>query len=178
MALKTDTQFHDREVTNFYVLNSPAVRGTLLTRDGTDTSTVGVGDRAYGNVVAGSISVAGDREVGVLLYDVTATGPTFENVTVGQLDYSTKQGNPCAIWTVPPGAVFSTDQFLGTGTGSLVAGQSSGNTAADTELGIKSGQYVIASAFTGGTAGSVVRAKLMGNAVVDGVQCIRVLVLA
>lgn len=177
MSLKTDSKWHDRDVSNYYILATPADRGTLLTRDTTDTTTVGVGDRPYGNVVAGSVSVAGDREVGVLQYDVTSTGPTFEKVTVGDLDYSTKAGMPCAIWETPPQAVFSTDSFLGTGTGSIVAGQSSGNTAADTMLGIKNGQYVIASAFTAGTAGSVVRAKLVGNAVVDGNICIRVRVL-
>lgn len=177
MSLKTDSKFHDRDISNVFVLNNPAPRGTLLTRDGSDTSTVGVGEVPYGNVVAGSISVAGDREYGVLMYDVTSTGPSFENVTVGQLDLSTKAGQPCAIWECPTGTMFSTDQFLASGTGAITAGQSSGNTGADTMLGIKNGQYVIASAFSGGTAGSVVRAKLIGNAVVDNNIAIRVRVL-
>lgn len=179
MALKTDSVFHDRDVSNVFVLNSPATRGTLLTRDSTDTATVGQGDCNYGNVVAGSISVTGDREYGVLLYDVTSTGPTFENVVVGQLDYSTKAGQPCAIWEVRGGMMFSTDQYqTAAGSGQIIAGQVNGNTPADTFLGIKNGLYVKASDFTAGQAGSVPRAKLIGNAVIDGNQAIRVRVLS
>jgi hypothetical protein len=177
MALKPDYGFHERKQSNVFVLNAAANQGALITRDTSDLSVVGVGDTNYGNVVAGSVSVALDRELGVLYYDVTTTGASFFNTVTATLDLSTKIGTPVSIWHTSSGDIFSTDAFLTSGTGLITAGLASGNTAPDTFLGISAGKYVIASAFTAGTAGSVVRAKLIGNANLGSVVTIRVLVL-
>ena len=174
MALKPDQVFEERHLLNEFVISTTAVAGTLLTRDTTDTSVVGVGGCPYGKVTAGSISVAGDRELGVLFYDVTATGPSFFDQAAGVLDLSSAQNQPCALWKLSPGMIFSTSAFATSGTGAITAGQASGNTAPDTILGIINGKYVT---IQGSGAGSVPRAKLIGNTLVNGVQCIRVQVL-
>jgi hypothetical protein len=145
-----------------------------LTRDTADTSVVGEGDCPYGKVTAGSISVASDRELGVLFYDVTATGPAYFDQTAGVLNYSSAQGQPCALWKTKNGDVFATTSFAATGTGAITAGQSSGNTAPDTLLGVINGQYVVKQ---GSGAGSVPRAKLIGNSLINGDIAIRVQVL-
>lgn len=172
--IKPDSVFQEWDLLNQFTISSTAVAGTLLTRDTSDTSVVGVGGCPYGKVTAGSVSVAGDREIGVLFYDVTATGPSFFDQVSGILDYSSAQNQPCALWKLSPGVIFSTSAFATSGTGAITAGQASGNTPADTILGIINGQYVTVQ---GSGAGSVPRAKLIGNTVVNGVQCIRVQVL-
>lgn len=175
--IKPDYRFEERELLGVFVLNGTANRGTLLTRDTSDTSVIGQGtDVPYGKVVAGSVSAASDRELGVLFYDVTTDGVTFFDQVTNTLRYDTAANTPCSIMRLKPNDIFSTDSFLTSGTGAITAGAGSGNTAADTLLGIKSGQYVIASSFGSG-AGSIPRAKLIGNCVVDDVQCIRVQVL-
>jgi len=175
--LKPDFGFHERQLSNVFVLATAANAGTLMTRDTSDVSVVGVGDCNYGRVVAGSVALAGDAELGCLYYDVTTNGPTFFNIVSGVLDLTTAVNGPVTIWHFHKNAIFSTDSFKTTSTGAIVAGQASGNTAPDTLLGILNGQYVVASAFTPPAAGSAVRAKLIGNAVVNGVQCIRVMAL-
>jgi hypothetical protein len=174
MALKPDNTFLERDLLNQFTISSTAVAGSILTRDTTDTSVVGVGACPFGKVTTGSISVAGDRELGVLFYDVTATGVTFFDQVTGNLNYSSAQNQPCALWKVTAGMIFSTSAFATTGTGAIVAGQASGNTAADTILGVINGQYVVVQ---GSGAGSVPRAKLIGNTQVGNVPCIRVQVL-
>lgn len=174
MALKPDSVFQEWDLLNQFTISSTAVAGTLLTRDTSDTSVVGVGGCPYGKVTSGSVSVAGDRELGVLFYDVTATGPSFFDQVSGVLDFSSAQNQPCALWKTEPGMIFSTSAFATSGTGAITAGAASGNTAPDTILGIINGQYVTVQ---GSGAGSVPRAKLIGNTVVNGVQCIRVQVL-
>lgn len=172
--LKPDNTFEERDLLGEFTMSSVAVQGTLLTRDTTDTSVVGIGGRPYGAVTAGSVSVAGDRELGVLFYDVTATGPSFFDQTAGVLDLSSAQNQPCALWKTTAGMIFSTSAFVASGTGAITAGQASGNTAPDTILGILNGQYCT---LQGSGAGSIPRAKLIGSTVVNGVQCIRVQVL-
>ncbi len=176
MALTPDNTFRVEDLLNQFVISATAVAGSLLTRDTTDLTVTGVGDCNYGKVTTGSISVADDRELGVLFYDVTATGPSFFNQVSGVLDYSSAQGMPCALWKTKPNDIFSTTAFLTSGTGAITAGLSSGNTAPDTLLGILNGQYVVASAIGTG-AGSVPRAKLIGNTVLNGAIAIRVQVL-
>ncbi|MDG7000389.1 MAG: hypothetical protein JRN15_14935 [Nitrososphaerota archaeon] len=172
--LKPDQTFEERDLLNEFVISDTAVAGTLLTRDTTDTSVVGIGGCPYGHVTAGSISVASDRELGVLFYDVTATGPSFFDQVSAVLDLSSAQGQPCALWKITPGMIFSTSAFVASGTGAITAGQASGNTAPDTLLGIINGQYALVQ---GSGAGSIPRAKLIGNTVINGVQAIRVQVL-
>lgn len=172
--IKPDQVFQEWDLLNEFTISTTGVAGTLLTRDTSDTSVVGVGGCPYGKVTAGSVSVAGDREMGVLFYDVTATGPSFFDQVSGVMDLSSAQNQPCAIWKTEPGMLFSTSAFATSGTGAITAGQASGNTAPDTILGIINGQYVTVQ---GSGAGSVPRAKLIGNTVVNGVQCIRVQVL-
>lgn len=173
MAIKPDDTFQERDLLNQFVISTTAVAGTILTRDTTDTTVVGVGGCPYGKVTAGSVSVAGDRELGVLFYDVTATGPSFFDQTAGIMDLSSAQNQPCALWKLSPGMIFSTSAFVSSGTGAITAGQASGNTAPDTLLAVVNGEYALQSAFSSYPA----RAKLIGNTVVNGVQCIRVQVL-
>jgi hypothetical protein len=168
MAVKPDYGFHERKLSQVFVLGAAAVAGTLITRDTTDLTVVGVGDTPYGRVTNGSVTVALDRELGVLYYDVNATGASFFNTVSGILDLTTKIGTPCAIWHTGPGDILSTTSFGA----SIVAGAVSGNTAPDSLLGILNGQFV-----TTGTGGSITRAKLLGNAMVNGTQAIRVMVL-
>jgi len=172
--IKPDYGFHERKVSNVFVLNVAATQGTILTRDTTDLSVVGVGNTSYGRVVNGSVSVQGDREFGFLFYDVTATGASFFNTISGVLDLTTAVGTPVALYHTNAGDIVTTDAFATTGAGLIVSGASSGNTAPDTLLGILNGKYVIASAFASPAAGSAIRAKLIGNASVNGIQCIRV----
>lgn len=177
MAIKPDNGFHERELSQVFVMGAAANAGTVITRDTTDLTVVGVGDTPYGKVTNGGVGVALDRELGHLYYDVNATGPSFFNTVAGILDLTTKVGSPCAIWHTKPNDILSTDAWLTTGTGKLTVGQASGNTAPDTLLGVLNGQYVLASAFTNPNAGSTVRAKLIGNAMVNGAQAIRVQIL-
>ena len=177
MAVKPDYGFHERKVSNVFVLNVAATSGAILTRDTTDLSVVGVGDTNYGNVALGSVALAGDRELGHLYWDVNATGASFFNTVTGVLDLTTKVGTPCAVYHSHPNDILSTDAFLASGTGLITAGAASGNTAPDTLLGVLNGKYVVAAAFTAPAAGSAVRAKLIGNAVLDGVIAIRVQIL-
>lgn len=174
MALSPDNTFQISDLLNQFTISSTAVAGSLLTRDTTDTTVVGQGDCPYGHVTTGSISVAGDRELGVLFYDVTATGNSFFDQVAGVLSYQSAQNQPCALWKIKAGDIFATTAFATSGTGAITAGQSSGNTAPDTQLGIINGQYVIKQ---GSGAGSVPRAKLIGNTVINGVIAIRVQVL-
>lgn len=174
MALSPDNTFEVHDLLNQFTIGTTAVAGTLLTRDTTDTSVVGVGDCPYGKVTNGSISVTGDRELGVLFYDVTATGVSFFDQVAGVLTYQSAQNQPCALWKIKTGDIFATTAFASSGTGAITAGASSGNTAPDTILGIINGQYVVKQ---GSGAGSVPRAKLIGNTVIGGVQAIRVQVL-
>lgn len=174
MAVKPDYGFHERKLSQVFVLGAAAVAGTLITRDTTDLTVVGVGDTPYGRVTNGSVGVALDRELGVLYYDVNSTGASFFNTVSGVLDLTTKIGTPCAIWHTGPGDILSTTAYLATGTGSIVAGAASGNTAPDTLLGVLNGNYVLAASFSNPNAGSTVRAKLIGNAMVNGQQAIRV----
>jgi hypothetical protein len=177
MAIKPDYGFHERKLSQVFVLGATAVAGTVITRDTTDLSVVGVGDTPYGKVTNGGVGVALDRELGHLYYDVTATGASFFNTVSGVLDLTTKVGTPCAIWHTGPNDILSTTAYLATGTGSITAGAASGNTSPDTLLGVLAGNYVLAGSFTNPNAGSTVRAKLIGNAMVNGVQAIRVQVL-
>lgn len=169
--LKPDFGFEERDLSQFFVLTVPANAGALITLDSTDTAVIGVGDTPYGNVIPGSVSVAGDRELGVLFYDVTSTGPSFFEQVVGILDLSTKVGMPAAIWHTVPGDILSTDAYDST---AITAGAASGNTAQGTLLGIKNGVYTTVQ---GSGAGSVPRAKLIGNAVQNSTQLIRVQVV-
>jgi hypothetical protein len=175
--IKPIAKFHERDLSNYFVLNADAVSGAVMTRDTTDLSVVGVGDTSYGRVVPGSLSVAEDREIGILFYDVTDNGPTLFEQMAAILDYSVKKNSPVAIWHAPVGAIIETDQFLSSGTGSIVAGQAAGNTAPDSFLGVLNGQFVLASAFVAPAAGSLIRAKLIGNGVNNSKQCIRVQIL-
>lgn len=177
MAVKPDYGFHERKLSQVFVLGATAPAGTAITRDTTDLTVVGVGDTPYGKVTNGGVGVVGDRELGHLYYDVNATGASFFNTVSGVLDLTTKVGTPCAIWHTGPNDILTTDQFLATGTGAIVAGQASGNTAPDTMLGIVGGKYVVASAFVSPAAGSAVRAKLIGNGLVNGSIAVRVQVL-
>lgn len=173
--IKPLAKFHERDLSNYFVLNAAGSSGALLTRDTTDTSPLGVGDTSYGRVALGSVSVAGDKEMGFLFYAVTATGVTLFEQMASVLDYSVKENSPVAVWHAPTGSIVETDQFAtGASTGAIVAGQATGNTAIDSMLGIINGLYVTIQA-TG--AGSVPRAKLIGNGVNNGYQCIRVVVL-
>lgn len=178
--IKAITKFHERDLSNFFVLASAAKSGAILTRDTTDVSVVGVGDRSYGKVVAGSVAVAGDREMGFLFYPVVVGGPTLFQQLTNTLNYSVDANSPVAIWTPSSGAILETDAYAtGIETGAIVAGAASGNTGLDTLLGIIGGKYVLIQE-TGD--GSVPRARLIGNGVNSGndsisAQCIRVMVL-
>lgn len=173
MAFKPNHSFEGRELVNEYVLNTTAVAGTLLTRNTADTSVVGVGDRPYGTVTNGSVSVAGDREFGFLMYDVTDTGVSFFNQVTGTLDFSSAENTPCSVLLSHPGMQIETSAFVSAGTGAITAGAASSNTAPDTLLAIVGGQYALQSAFSGYPA----RAKLIGNGIVSNIQTIRVQVL-
>jgi hypothetical protein len=171
MAVNPDNTFMIEDLLNQFVCSQTAVAGSILTRDTTDTSVVGVGDCPYGKVTTGSLSVASDRPIGVLFYDVTATGPTFFNQIAGVLDYSSAQNQPCAVWKIKPGDIFTTTVFATSGTGAITAGQSSGNTSPDTILSVINGQLVIKQ---GSGAGSVPFAKLIGNSIINGAIALRV----
>jgi len=177
VPIKPDYGFHERKVSNVFVLNVAATQGSILTRDTTNTAVVGAGDCTYGSVALGSVAVQGDRELGFLFWDVTATGASFFNTISGILDLTTAIGTPVAIYHANAGDIVSTDAYLASGLGAITAGAVSGNTAPDTLLGVLNGKYVLASAFASPAAGSAVRAKLIGNAVINSVQAIRVQVL-
>ena len=169
--------FDERELVNEYVCGVVAPNGTILTRDTTDLSVVGVGNRPAGRVTNGSISVAGDREIGFLMYPVTETGVTFFNQVTGTLDYSSAAETPCSILLSHPGMQIATSAFATSGTGALTVGQSSGNTSPDTLLGVVDGQYVLQSSFESG-AGSIARAKLIRTMLLDNnipAICVQVL---
>lgn len=174
MSLSPDNTFSISDLLNQFSISTTAQAGSLLTRDTTDTSVVGVGDCPYGHVTTGSVSVAEDREIGVLFYDVTATGVSFFDQVAGVLSYQSAQNQPAAVWKTKNGDIFATTAFASSGTGAITAGQSSSNTAPDTLLGIINGQYVVKQS---SGAGSVARAKLIGNTVINGVIAIRVQVL-
>lgn len=171
--IKMLSKFHERDISNYFLSQIVVNAGAPLTRDTSDTSPIGIGDRPYGNIALGSVTVAGDKELGFALYPVIAGQIPLFNLLAAILTYESVEGAPLAVWHAPSGAILETDAFLASGTGHLVAGQSSGNTAIDTQLGIISGQYVV---LQGSGAGSVPRAKLIGNGVNNGVQCIRVIV--
>lgn len=174
MALSPDNSFSPHDLLNQFTISTTAVAGSLVTRDTTDVSVVGVGDCPYGKVTTGSISVAEDRELGVLFYDVTATGVSYFDQTAGVLTYQSAQNQPCALWKTKTGDIFATTAYASTGIGAITAGASSGNTAPDTILGVINGQYVVKQA---SGAGSVPRAKLIGNTVINGTIAVRVQVL-
>lgn len=164
---------HERSLSNVFVLNAVANSGLLLTQDTTVTTPLGVGQCPYGNVTGGSISVAGDREFGVLYYPTSSGGVSLLEQLAMVLDYSVISNSPVSIWHFTGGEIFETDSFAATGTGAITAGQSSGNSALGSQLGIISGKYVLVQ---GSGAGSVPRARLIGNGFNNGIQCIRVLV--
>jgi hypothetical protein len=175
--LKIDFGWEPNDVSNVYLCQTALADGVILALDSNDTSTVGPGDCPFGNVAPASIANVGDREIGVLLFQVKAGGASATDVIFGVLNEVTATGWACNVWHLHKNDVLSTDSFLATGTGAITAGQSSGNTARGTLLGLKNGQYVVASAFTSGTAGSVPVAKLDGNTTIGNTQLIRVQVL-
>jgi hypothetical protein len=174
MAFTPDNTFDVQDLLNQFNINVTAVAGTPLTQNTADTSPLGVGDQPYGSLTTGSLSVADDRIIGVLFYDVTATGPTYFDQTAGVLNYSSPQGQPCAVWKTKPGDIMATTAFASSGTGAITAGQASGNTSLGTILGVINGQFVVQQ---GSGAGSVAAAKLIGNALINGAIAIRVQLL-
>jgi hypothetical protein len=175
--IKPDLGWEPTRLAGFFLCQNATVAGTIMQTDNTDATTTGVGDCNYGNVVPANVTTADPSYIGALFYDVVNGCPSFQNVVGGVLQEVTGTGYACTLFKLERNDVISTDQFLATGTGAITAGQSSGNTATGTLLGVKNGQFVLASAFSGGAAGSVAIAKLIGNTTIGSAQLIRVQIL-